>query len=242
MLKKIINSLDSIPEELHKFYKESNGKFILQVEDDAGAQAIRALEKERDDHSKTKEKLREANASIEALEEAATKGSKTAEELERDISARHEKKIKKAEETIAALRTHVENDMINSTLNGIASIFTIPAEFATPMLRNRVRVDFDDNMVPKLVVLDEQGKATVATVEEFKRELVDNPRFEHILKGSQASGSGASGGGSGGGSGGTHGEKKRTFGELSDTERTAWFRRDPIGFNRASEEWKNRTR
>lgn len=242
MLKKIINSLDSIPEELHKFYKESNGKFILQVEDDAGAQAIRALEKERDDHSKTKEKLREANASIEALEEAATKGSKTAEELERDITARHEKKIKKAEETIASLRSHVETDMINSALKGVSEIFTIPSEFATPMLRNRVRVDFDENMTPKLVVLDEQGKATVATIDEFKRELIDNPRFEHIVRKSQASGSGTSGGGFSGGAGGTQGDKKRTFGELSDGERTAWFRRDPVGFKRASEEWQNRSR
>lgn len=70
MLKYLLDSLEGVPADLHQFYKETDGKFVLQVEgvktqkDIDGVQA--SLTKERNDHKKTKDKLEEY-ADIRAL-------------------------------------------------------------------------------------------------------------------------------------------------------------------------------
>ena len=138
------------------------------------------------------------------------------------------KKAKESERKIAEERAKQENDYkslfessqqksaeweakFNELQNGIrkekrqSSAMSISSELASganaKLLAKFVadRVDIDEN--GNTVVLSSEGKPTVATLEDLKREIRSSGEFDALLDGSKASGSGAAKTASGGAGG-----------------------------------------
>jgi hypothetical protein len=80
---------------------------------------------------------------------------------------------------------------------------------------------------PATVVLDKDGKPSTMKPAELAKEFVANKKFAAIIKASSASGSGAA---HQQGSGGAAVYKGKKFSELSETERTSWYKEDKAGF------------
>jgi hypothetical protein len=80
-----------------------------------------------------------------------------------------------------------------------------------PHIERRLSVEQRDGK-PVVVVLDQQGKLSAATLDELKAEFANDVAFAPLIAGSKASGGGAGGAGSGGGAakgniGGTKAER-----------------------------------
>jgi len=80
-----------------------------------------------------------------------------------------------------------------------------------PHIERRLSVEQRDGK-PVVVVLDQQGKLSAATLDELKAEFANDVAFAPLIAGSKASGGGANGAGNGGGAakgniGGTKAER-----------------------------------
>jgi hypothetical protein len=67
-----------------------------------------------------------------------------------------------------------------------------------PHIERRLSVEQRDGK-PVVVVLDQQGKLSAATLDELKAEFANDTAFAPLIAGSKASGGGAGGAGGGGG-------------------------------------------
>lgn len=104
------------------------------------------------------------------------------------------------------------------------------AQILLPHIRTRLKVEHVEGGNPLTRVLDKDGKASAASVEDLKKEFSEDKRFSVVVIGTKASGGAGGGGGRPAGGGG--GEKK--FGQLTEKERVDWYKRDPTGFKAAS--------
>lgn len=101
-----------------------------------------------------------------------------------------EQKNKALEDELNSLRGNMENEKKNNTVTKLAAELADGhnAENLALLIQNRVKyVDGD------IKVLDNNGDLTVSTLDDLKTEIKSTPRFQSLLRGSQASGSGATG-------------------------------------------------
>jgi hypothetical protein len=94
------------------------------------------------------------------------------------------------------------------------------APLLLPHIARRLKVEIVDG-TPITRVLDASGKPSAASVDELKKEFIDNKAFAPVIVGSRASGGGAAGAGGGGGAG------TKRFKDLTEAERVALYRESP---------------
>jgi len=127
------------------------------------------------------------------------------------------------DKTTIGLKKQLEAVMIDGALATVAAeIFTKPTRDVR-LLKDRVYVDYDGE-TPVLRIRDKDGKPSALTLEDLKKETVDNPDFKDILLGSKASGSGGAGGNQGGGA-------AKQPKDYSEQERIELYRTNPTKFN-----------
>jgi hypothetical protein len=116
----------------------------------------------------------------------------------------------------------------------IASEISTSPDLIIPHIKSRLRMEeVDGQMVTR--VLDAEGKASTLSPNELAKEFIDNKVFAPIIKASSASGSGASGNKGGSGAGG--GAKK--FSELSEPEKVALHKKDPVAYRQLRDAGKS---
>lgn len=175
-----VEVIDSIPEQQRSLYKESNGKYVLDVdgyEDTAGLKS--ALQKERE-AAKTATKQAQAWSSLgkspeeiqqlleaqrKAEEEKATKGGEW-EKLKVQITDQHKTELSKKDERIQALTKSLERRLIDADATAaIAAAKGVPA-LLLPHVRSAVRVIEEDGDF-KVQVVDAAGNPRVNGKGEF---------------------------------------------------------------------------
>lgn len=212
---------DALDDVKKGFYKEVNGAYVLDTD-------------EADDLRRTLDAVRAENATFKAEQARLQAEKDKAEKEKRDaeeeaarkkgdvaaLEASWQAKVTAAEAKgaadVAALNLQIERLTIDAKANEIATeIGTVP-ELLSGHIKNRLRLEVIDG-VPTVRVKDTSGQPSAQTVEELKKEYIDNPKFAGIIVGSKASGGGASGSQSGG----SGGAKK--ISEMSETERVAHY-------------------
>jgi len=216
---------DALSDELKLHYKADGDNFLL--ESDEANELRRAKERsdqERETYRQQAETLKrekdeaEDRARAAALEKA--KKDKDIEALENSWKADKEAAVN-AEKAVTEKREKQLREILeeNEALRIASEISTLPKLIA-PLLRNRLRAELDGDK-PFTRVLDEAGQPTAKTLEELKREFVDNKEFASIIKGTNASGGGA------GGDGNSGGGADKKFSDLSEAERVEMHRTNP---------------
>lgn len=102
---------------------------------------------------------------------------------------------------------------VGRTATEIATTLAVPgsAKALLPHIESRLSVEIREGK-PTVVVLDQSGKLSAATLDELKAEFTSDPAFGPLIAGSRASGGGAEGHKHGGGAaqgniGGTKSER-----------------------------------
>lgn len=208
MLKFQLDTLEGVDEAVRALYTEKDGKFVLGIEGLPQQEDVSGLKAKVDEllgEKKAAEKARkdaEEQARLER-EEAARK-SGNVEELEKSWSEKYNRREAELngmlEQERGTLSTQIRDLTVGRTATDIASTLAIPgsAKALLPHIERRLSVEQRDGK-PVVVVLDQQGKLSAATLDELKAEFANDTAFAPLIAGSKASGGGAAGAGGGGG-------------------------------------------
>ena len=221
MLKFQLDTLDGVDDTVRALYTEKDGKFVLGIEGLPQPEDVSGLKskvQELLDEKKAGDKARkdaEDQARLEREENARKSGN--VEELERSWTEKFNRREAELngmlEQERGTLSTQIRDLTVGRTATDIASALAIPgsAKALLPHIERRLSVEQRDGK-PVVVVLDQQGKLSAATLDELKAEFANDTAFAPLIAGSKASGGGAAGAGGGGGAakgniGGTKAER-----------------------------------
>ncbi len=207
-LKYQLDTLDGLDDSVKSLYTEKEGKFVLGIEGLPQPEDVSGLKskvQELLDEKKAADKARkdaEDQARLEREENARKSGN--VEELERSWSEKYNRREAELngmlEQERGTLSTQIRDLTVGRTATDIASALAIPgsAKALLPHIERRLSVEQRDGK-PVVVVLDQQGKLSAATLDELKAEFANDTAFAPLIAGSKASGGGAAGAGGGGG-------------------------------------------
>lgn len=215
---------NALTAEQKKLWKAAGEEYELVGDTEIAAEARRAKDREKQRADTAETQLAELQTRLTALEGDDAKKRGDISAIEKSWNDKLELQKKTAEKTIATLKTQLEKTLIENAIGGVAAeIFTNPKRDAR-LLSDRVYVDYDGE-VPVVRIRDKDGKPSALTLEDLKKETVDNKDYSDILIGSQASGSGGTGGNKGGGA-------AKQPKDYSEAERVALFKTNPTEFHR----------
>lgn len=227
------NEFDALASEFKGHYKLEGDTYVLQLE---GAEALinaKQREKERADTlqqelNALKDSLRtkeaeEAEARRLAAEEAARKAGDFAA-LEQSYKDRLEAAEKNQSGEVTRLTKMIETILVDKEAEALANAISTAPRLMIPIIKERLRAEINgDTAITR--VLDASGKPSAANIADLKAELIANKEFSAIIRGSNASGGGASEHKPGGSAGG---DKK--ISDMTETERVAFYRADPDAY------------
>ena len=207
-LKYQLDTLDGLDDSVKSLYTEKEGKFVLGIEGLPQPEDVSGLKskvQELLDEKKAADKARkdaEDQARLEREENARKSGN--VEELEKSWTEKFNRREAELngmlEQERGTLSTQIRDLTVGRTATDIASALAIPgsAKALLPHIERRLSVEQRDGK-PVVVVLDQQGKLSAATLDELKAEFANDTAFAPLIAGSKASGGGAAGAGGGGG-------------------------------------------
>jgi len=208
MLKFQLDSLDGVDESVRALYTEKDGKFVLgieglpEVEDVSGLKS--QLQTLLDETKEAKRLKREAEEQAQRDREEVARKSGNVEEIEKSWSEKFNRREAELngllEQERGSLGGQIRDLTVGRTATDIASALAVPgsAKALLPHIERRLSVEQRDGK-PVVVVLDQQGKLSAATLDELKAEIANDTAFAPLIAGSKASGGGAAGAGNGGG-------------------------------------------
>ncbi|WP_223429978.1 hypothetical protein [Pseudomonas sp. GL-B-26] len=220
-LKYLLDTLDGVDDSVKTLYVEKDGKFVLGIEGLPQPEDVSGLKSKVEEllgEKKAAEKARKDAEDQARLErEEAARKSGNVEELEKSWTEKFNRREAELngmlEQERGTLSTQIRDLTVGRTATDIASALAIPgsAKALLPHIERRLSVEQRDGK-PVVVVLDQQGKLSAATLDELKAEFANDTAFAPLIAGSKASGGGAGGAGGGGGAakgniGGTKAER-----------------------------------
>lgn len=223
-LKYQLDSLEGLEPAVADMYEEKDGKFVLKVEgipqpeDTTGLRnKVEELLREKKDEKARREQAEEA-ARI-AAEEAARRNGDT-EALDRSWNEKHTKALTEKEQTLAALQSQVHALTVGATAARLAGELAVQgsAGVLQRLIEPRLSMEIRDGK-PVVIVLDNEGRPTALTPEEFKSEITSDAALAPLVAGSKATGGGATGSKGGGAA--------KTWDQLSGMERVELRRTNP---------------
>jgi hypothetical protein len=220
-LKYQLDTLEGVDDTVRALYTEKDGKFVLGIEGLPQPEDVSGLKSKVEEllgEKKAAEKARKDAEDQARLErEEAARKSGNVEELEKSWSEKYTRREAELngmlEQERGTLSTQIRDLTVGRTATDIASALAIPgsAKALLPHIERRLSVEQRDGK-PVVVVLDQQGKLSAATLDELKAEFANDTAFAPLIAGSKGSGGGAPGAGGGGGApkgniGGTKSER-----------------------------------
>jgi hypothetical protein len=207
-LKFQLDTLEGVDDSVKALYVEKDGKFVLGIEGLPQPEDVSGLKSKVEEllsEKKAAEKARrEAEDAARTEREEAARKSGNVEELEKSWSEKYNRREAELngmlEQERGTLSGQIRDLTVGRTATDIASALAIPgsAKALLPHIERRLSVEQRDGK-PVVVVLDQQGKLSAATLDELKAEFANDTAFAPLIAGSKASGGGASGAGNGGG-------------------------------------------
>ena len=217
-------AFDALDPALQALYTQKGDDYVLAVEGLPPAEDVSGLKAKNDEllaelrANKTKAREAEEAARL-AAEEAARKSGDT-EALDRSWNEKHTKALTEKDATLTALQAQIHSLTVGAAAARIAGELAVQgsAGVLQRLIEHRLSMEMRDG-VPTVVVRDNEGRPTAATLAEFKTEVTNDPALAPLVAASKASGGGASGAKGGGAA--------KTWDQLSGMERVELRRTNP---------------
>lgn len=224
-----------------KLYKLVGTEYVLNLDGDDDGALSRANDRLKLEVDGFKTQLTAANTQLQTLQEkfdavdtdkARKAGDVVALEASYKAKLADKDKLHEAERT--KLNASLQSVLIEGVANSIAAEISTSPELIAPLIMKRLSADISGDK-PITRVLDGNGQASALSVDELKKEFVDNKKYSGILIGTKASG-GADGSRIGGSGGSASQTTLDQFKSMGDAKRTELYKSDPESFKRLSEE------
>lgn len=221
-LKAIIESLDGLPADVAKEYKEGDdGKFHLDIdglEDHPGVGALkRAKDHEKQGRHKAQGKVAELEGQIQELQnklEDLGDTGKADEQTRTKLQRQIDTLTKQLTDETGALNGEINTLLVDNVALAIAQDLSDTPDLLIPHIKARLIAEKDESGKRVTKVKGADGEVSAATIDEFKKELSGRKEWAAVLRGSKGTGSGAPGSGQGGGGSG----KKLDYSKASPAE------------------------
>lgn len=241
MLKRKIDkkSYDELAPAIRDLYEKEGDEFILQAErEDVSAlksakehekSARQAAEKElRDLRDAEDAKIRKATEKAREAALAEARENSDLDALEKSWKAKYNDLKESKDAEIKLLNGATKKITVTSIAENMAKEISTAPALLQERIEGRLTVDLvDGTFVTKVV--DAQGQPSASTVDELRKEFIENPAYKMIIKAGEASGGGANnlpGGGA----------NDKPFSDMSPVERTALKKSNPERFKELSDE------
>src|SRR5690606_4049932 len=144
----------------------------------------RANDRLKADNKDLKNRLKKLEDDAADADENDAKKKGDIEKLEKTWRDKNEAITKEANEQLAKKDEYIKKTLLESAAKDVAAIATSPS-ILMPHVKSRLTVDFDGDE-PKIKVLDKEGKASSASLDDLKKEFVANKEFSSIIVASKA--------------------------------------------------------
>lgn len=211
-LKHKLETLEGLPEPVAKEYKEvvegDKKSFVLDLDgvyvSEEPIEALRnAKLHEKNARQTAEKKVKESETRITQLQEEMDEMRRgnipkgDVDKLEKSWKERMDKAIGDRDIQIQARDKTLQKILVENIANRMAGEISAAPDLIMPHIKNRLTTELvDGEYVTR--VLDKEGKPSALSIEELQKEFTGDKRFALIIKGSKASGGGASGDGKGG--------------------------------------------
>lgn len=241
MLKRLLDTLDGVPEALHEFYEEKDGKFHLLAEAEDTSALKSAKDHEKEARQKAEQELRdlraaEADKIAKAEEAARAKALKEAREnsdldaLDKSWKAKFDAMVAEKNAENATLTEAINGEKIKTVAGELAADISIAPALLQPLIEARLSVELTDGKF-NTRVLDAAGQPSAMSMDDLRAEFVGNDAFKGVMKAGNASGGGATNSNGGGAS-------NKPFAEMTASERVALKQSNPDQFRKMNAEAK----
>jgi hypothetical protein len=193
---------EAIQKPLQTLYKEADGKFVLELDDYVEPQELLDAKKRETKYaSDAKEKLRIKEHELKmkqkeledykaSLEEAKSSTDSKVSEVDnkwkKDFEVYKSEQTAKEQKALEKVKASTKQALVSQCL----SLFK-DTELASDYLENRIQFEVvDGEVVP--VFLDGNKNKIEGSIEDFKKNLVANPKLQGNIKAVQSSGGSAS--------------------------------------------------
>lgn len=225
---------EALGEDTQKEYTLDGDKAILKIEGE-GAPTAEVLtraedklriekehrhnaEKARDDAEKREEKLKKDLEGASGKEEIA----KIREDHQKELDKIRDDRAKEQQATKDARNVGLKKETSEAFAN---DHFTIPG-LMVDQFAKRLSIEEVDG-TPVVRVLGADGKASALSLDELKKEFLDNKDYSTIIKANAGSGGGADNSGGGGGA------SQKKIAEMTAREEADFERGNPDGYKAA---------
>lgn len=196
---------DEIPKGAEEHYKEVGGEWVLDSDAEDVGPLKRAKEHEAKARKTAEDALKTAQDALNAKEDELN-GMREGAIPKADVAAlkaSYDKKIADvttAKDTeITGLRGSLDKHVLQGTVDKLAvELFDKNATIGKPHIAGRLKIELE-NGEHVVKVVDKDGKPSASTVDDLKKEILQDKTFAGILVGSRSSGGGANGGQGGSG-------------------------------------------
>lgn len=184
---------EKLSDELKALYKESGDDYKLELEDepenkdeDVGP-LKRALEREREELKEFKTKYKDVKDKLDELDTNDARKKGDIETLEKswkqklvDLKTTHKEQLTK-------IQGQLTNHLVDNIAIKLAGEISSAPKLLIPHIKARLQANFEGDE-PTTRILDKDGKPSALTIDELKKEFVDNADYSAIIVGSKASG------------------------------------------------------
>ena len=203
---------DEIPKGSEEHYKEVDGAWVLDADFEDVGPLKRAKEHEAKARKTAEDALKAAQdeltakqTELDGMREGAIPKADVAA-LKNSYEAKLAKVTGEKDAEIGSLRGSLDKHVLQGTVDKLAvELFDKNATIGKPHIAGRLKIE-QENGEHVVKVLDRDGKPSASTVDDLKKEILQDKTFAGILVGSRSSGGGANGGQ--GGSGAPSGDNK----------------------------------
>lgn len=226
-LPRIRESIEGLPADVAKEYKEVDGKFVLDIEGDSLDPLVSAKNHEKAARQTAEQKLQQAQEQLDEMRRGnIPKGD--VEALENSWKTKLTTAQQEAKDRETRLRNQVHGLTIGNTAASIAAEISVAPDLLRGEIERRLAVEETEDGRVVVRVKGADGKPSALSLDELKTEIKGDQRYAPIIIGSKASGGGANGPQ---GSGDSPSGKKPH--EMTSEERVEFLQRDPDGFAKA---------
>lgn len=226
-LPRIRDSIDGLPADVQKEYKQVDDKFVLDIEGDDLTPLVSAKNREKERATAATQQAAQLQEQLDEIRRGNIPKADV-EALEASWKQKLEAEKQTGTQKASKYQTQLNKVLVNDTAQRLAASISIAPELLAPEIAKRLTVHENEDGDVSVRVKGADGKMSAMTVDELISEVKANQKYAPILIGSKASGGGANGNNQ---SGGGSGNKKLS--EMNDAERIEFHKRDPEGFRAA---------
>lgn len=187
-------AFDKLSADIKAEYVEKDGEYVLDLDGDDGGEDVGALRRAKDREVQARKeaerKARDAEAKLAEIDGNDARKRGDIEALEKSWKEKYDKDTGELKAKLDTKDGFIKTSLVDNVAHQIASEISTSPALILPHIKARLTADFDGD-TPATKVLGADGKPSALSVDELKKEFVDNKDFASIIRASKASGGGA---------------------------------------------------